>query len=84
MTSILLALIGVLLGLLGGALVSIRYIRDEMTARVRPQLELLLTRQANLQGTVDLAIYSSQADRQERLLADNRQRASDQADSPRH
>lgn len=55
-------LIGALLGLVGGAITCVRYIRQELTAQIGPNLDLLQLRVANLQSTVDLLLSTRHID----------------------
>jgi hypothetical protein len=48
-------LVGTLLGLLGGAIASMRFIRQEMTANVAPKLRLIQLHLEQLEAELDLA-----------------------------
>ncbi len=52
--TILIFALGALLGLVVGAAACVRYVRQELTARIGPSLDLLQLRVANLQSAVDL------------------------------
>jgi hypothetical protein len=55
-------LVGTLLGLLGGAIVCMRYLRQEMTANVSPKLKLIQLHLDNLEAEVNLALATRVAD----------------------
>jgi len=59
--NVLIFLIGVLLGLVVGAAVCVRYIRQELTARIAPTMDILQLQLGNLQTTVNVALASWQA-----------------------
>ncbi|WNV83829.1 hypothetical protein [Umezawaea sp. Da 62-37] len=54
--TVLIFLIGALLGVLIGAVACVRYVRQEMTARVAPSMHLMEARMSTLQSSVDLAL----------------------------
>lgn len=63
-------LIGALLGLLAGALVCVRYIRQEMTANLTPRLNLIQAHLDNLEAEVNLALATRMADLGRRHMID--------------
>ncbi len=60
--SVLIFLIGALLGLVLGAAVCVRYLRQELTARIGPTMDLLQLQLHNLQGSVDIALANWHAE----------------------
>ncbi|MGI9063085.1 MAG: hypothetical protein ACR2FQ_04630 [Pseudonocardiaceae bacterium] len=58
----LIFLMGALLGLVLGAAVCVRYVRQEMTARIGPTMDLLQLQLQNLQGSVDIALVNRHAE----------------------
>lgn len=60
MLTVLTFVVGVLLGLVVGAAACVRYIRQELTARIGPSLDLLQLRIANMQSTVELICSKTQ------------------------
>ncbi|PRY30936.1 hypothetical protein [Umezawaea tangerina] len=54
--TVLIFLIGALLGVLIGAVACVRYVRQEMTAHVAPSMHLMEARMSTLQSSVDLAL----------------------------
>jgi hypothetical protein len=68
---IMVFLIGALLGLLAGALVCMRYIRQEMTANLAPRLKLIQRHLDNLGAEVNLALATSLAERSRQHVADS-------------
>jgi hypothetical protein len=54
--TVLIFLIGALLGVLIGAVTCVRYVRQEMTAHVAPSMHLMEARMSTLQSSVDLAL----------------------------
>lgn len=61
----LVLLIGVLLGALTGATVCFKVLRDEMLARVRPQLDVVELKVDNLTGEVGMVAARQDALRRE-------------------
>lgn len=59
---ILIFLIGALLGLLLGAAVCVRYLRQELTARIGPTMQLMQLQLDNLQTAVNLALATWHAE----------------------
>jgi len=57
-------LVGALLGMLTGAIVCMRYFRQEMTANVAPKLKLIQLHLDNLESEVNLALATRTVDRQ--------------------
>lgn len=55
-------LIGALLGLLIGAVACVRYVRQEMTAKIEPSIDLMQMRIINVQSSVDLALATWHAE----------------------
>jgi len=53
---VLIFFIGALLGVLVGAVVCVRWVKQEMTAHVAPSMHLMQTRMSTLQTSVDLAL----------------------------
>jgi hypothetical protein len=68
---IMVFLIGALLGLLAGALVCMRYIRQEMTANLAPRLNAIQRHLDTLGAEVNLALATSLADRSRRHVEDS-------------
>ncbi|MCA1708455.1 MAG: hypothetical protein LC808_36315 [Actinobacteria bacterium] len=62
MVLVLVILSSALLGLMLGALLCIRYVRQEMTARIGPTMDLVLLKLDNMQGAVNLAFANWQAE----------------------
>jgi len=60
--SILLFLIGALSGLVLGAALCVRYIRQELTARIGPTMDLLLLKLDNVDSAVNLALANWHAE----------------------
>jgi hypothetical protein len=54
--TVLIFFIGALLGVLVGAVVCVRWVKQEMTAQVAPRMHLMETRMSTLQSSVDLAL----------------------------
>jgi hypothetical protein len=61
----LVLLVGILLGALTGAAICFKVIRDEMLARVRPQLNVVELKIDNLRGEVDMVAQRQEALRRE-------------------
>ena len=59
---VLVILSSALLGLMLGALLCIRYVRQEMTARIGPTMDLVLLKLDNMQGAANLAFANWQAE----------------------
>jgi hypothetical protein len=59
---VMIFLVGTLLGLLGGAIVCMRYLRQEMTANVSPKLKLIQLHLDNLEAEVNLALATRVVD----------------------
>jgi hypothetical protein len=57
-------LVGTLVGMLAGAIASMRYFRQEMTANVAPKLKLIQLHLDNLESEVNLALATRTVDRQ--------------------
>jgi hypothetical protein len=57
-------LVGTLVGMLAGAIASMRYFRQEMTANVAPKLKLIQLHLDNLESEVNLALATRAVDRQ--------------------
>ncbi|MGH4018914.1 MAG: hypothetical protein ACRDT0_06650, partial [Pseudonocardiaceae bacterium] len=53
--SVLIFLIGLLLGMVVGAALCVHYVRQELTARIGPTMDLVLLKLDNVQGAVNLA-----------------------------
>jgi hypothetical protein len=62
MMEILLLVLGALIGVVVGAAICIRYIKEEMTGRVGPTMELLRLQLDNVQGAVNLALANWHAE----------------------
>jgi len=60
--TVLIFFIGALLGLLIGAVACVRYVRQEMTARIEPSIDLMQMRLTNVQSSVDLALAAWHAE----------------------
>lgn len=60
--SVLIFLIGVLSGLVVGAALCMRYVRQEVTARIGPTMDLVLLKLDNLQSAVNLALANWHAE----------------------
>lgn len=60
--SVLIFLIGALLGLVIGAALCVRYVRQELTARIVPTMDLLELKVDNVQSAVNLALASWHAE----------------------
>lgn len=60
--SILLFLIGALSGLVLGAALCVRYLRQELTARIGPTLDLLLLKLDNVHSSVNIALANWHAE----------------------
>ncbi|TDQ04590.1 hypothetical protein [Labedaea rhizosphaerae] len=59
---VLIFLLGALLGVVVGVIVCIRYVRQEMTARIEPTMQLVQSRLANVQSSVDMALAAWHAE----------------------
>ncbi|MCA1603035.1 MAG: hypothetical protein LC776_15840 [Acidobacteria bacterium] len=59
---VLVFLIGALLGLVLGAAICIRYLRQELTARIGPTMDLLQLQLQNLQTGVNIALANWHAE----------------------
>jgi len=59
---IMIFFVGTLLGLLAGAVVSMRYFRQEMTANVSPKLKLIQLHLDTLEAELTLALATRAAD----------------------
>jgi hypothetical protein len=59
---VMIFLVGTLLGLLGGAIACMRYLRQEMTANVSPKLKMIQLHLDNLEAEVNLALVTRVAD----------------------
>lgn len=66
---VMLFMIGVLLGLVGGSALCIRYLRQEMTARIGPSIELLRLQLDNVQSGVNLALANWHAELHDHSMA---------------
>ena len=55
---VLVFLVGALLGLIVGAVACVRYVRQEMTARIAPNIESLRAQLDHLQVEVNLALMT--------------------------
>jgi hypothetical protein len=64
---ILMFLLGVQLGVLGGALLCARYLRRELAADIGPKLKRMQAQLDNLEATLNLALLSRYAELGERL-----------------
>lgn len=60
--SILIFLIGALLGLVIGAVLCIHYVRQEVTARIGPTMDLVLLKLDNMHSAVNLALLNWHAE----------------------
>lgn len=60
--SVLIFVIGALLGVVVGAAICVRYIRQELTARIGPTMELLRLQVENLQSAVNIALANWHAE----------------------
>jgi hypothetical protein len=60
--SVLIFVIGALLGVVLGAAICVRYIRQELTARIGPTMELLRLQVENLQSAVNIALANWHAE----------------------
>jgi predicted component of type VI protein secretion system len=60
--SVLIFLIGALLGLVLGAALCVRYLRQELTARLGPTLDLLLLKLDNVHSAVNVALANWHAE----------------------
>jgi hypothetical protein len=69
---ILVFFIGTMFGLLIGAVACVRYVRQEMMARIEPTIDLMQMRLTNVQSSVDLALAAWHAemhrDHQDRII----------------
>lgn len=60
--SILIFLIGTLSGLVLGAALCVRYLRQELTARIGPTMDLLLLKLDNVHSAVNIALANWHAE----------------------
>ena len=60
--SVLIFLIGALLGLVLGAALCVRYLRQELTARVGPTMDLVLLKLDNVHSAVNVALANWHAE----------------------
>jgi len=60
--SVLIFLIGTLLGLVMGAALCIRYLRQELTARIGPTMDLVLLKLDNMHSAVNIALANWHAE----------------------
>ena len=60
--SVLIFLIGALLGLLLGATLCVRYLRQELTARIGPSMDLMVLKLDNVQSAVNIALANWHAE----------------------
>ncbi|HEY2764572.1 MAG TPA: hypothetical protein VGJ13_11250 [Pseudonocardiaceae bacterium] len=60
--SVLIFLIGALLGLLLGAALCVRYLRQELTARIGPSMDLMVLKLDNVQSAVNIALANWHAE----------------------
>lgn len=60
--SVLIFLIGTLLGLLLGAALCVRYLRQELTAKISPTMDLLLLKLDNVHSAVNVALANWHAE----------------------
>ncbi|MGH3795538.1 MAG: hypothetical protein ACRDSP_11675 [Pseudonocardiaceae bacterium] len=59
---VLIFLIGALLGLVLGAALCVRYLRQELTARIGPSMDLLLLKLDNVHSAVNIALANWHAE----------------------
>ncbi|MEU0878141.1 hypothetical protein ABZ345_06050 [Lentzea sp. NPDC005914] len=59
---VLIFFVGALLGLLIGVVACVRYVRQEMTARIAPTMTLMQLQLENVQSSVNLALATWHAD----------------------
>jgi hypothetical protein len=64
--------VGILLGLVISTVVAVRYVRQEMVARVEPSIDLMQMRLANMQSSVHLALAAWHAEMHSRHGSDER------------
>lgn len=60
--SVLIFLIGALLGLVLGAALCVRYLRQELTARIGPTMDLVLLKLDNMHSAVNVALANWHAE----------------------
>ena len=60
--SVLIFLIGALLGLVLGAALCVRYLRQELTARIGPTMDLVLLKLDNVHSAVNVALANWHAE----------------------
>jgi hypothetical protein len=60
--TVLIFLIGALSGLVLGAALCVRYLRQELTARIGPTMDLLVLKLDNVQSAVNLALANWHAE----------------------
>lgn len=60
--SVLIFLIGALLGLVLGAALCMRYVRQEVTARIGPTMDLVLLKLDNMHSAVNIALANWHAE----------------------
>ena len=60
--SVLIFLIGALLGLVVGAALCVRYLRQEVTARIGPTMDLVLLKLDNVHSAVNVALANWHAE----------------------
>jgi hypothetical protein len=60
--SVLIFLIGILLGLVMGAALCVRYFRQELTARIGPTMDLMLLKLDNVHSAVNIALANWHAE----------------------
>lgn len=60
--SVLIFLIGALLGLVLGAALCVRYLRQELTARIAPTMDLVLLKLDNMHSAVNVALANWHAE----------------------
>ena len=67
---VLIFLVGILLGVLGGGALCVRYLRREIAADIGPVLRRMQLQLDNLDAAVNLALISRYAELSERPLRD--------------
>ena len=60
--SVLIFLVGALLGLVLGTALCVRYLRQELAARIGPRMDLILLKLDNVQSAVNLALVNWHAE----------------------
>jgi hypothetical protein len=60
--SVMTFLVGALLGLVIGAALCVRYLRQELTARIGPRMDLMILKLDNTQSAVNIALANWHAE----------------------